>query len=75
MIVATVQRHILLFVLGIWSGASVFMWLVATQNFAVAKALQEAPVEGFVQTTSGLDAEAERVLGQLEPGWASRSGV
>jgi hypothetical protein len=72
MIVATVQRHILLFVLGIWCGASVFMWLVATQNFAVAKALQEAPVEGFVQTTSGLDAEAIRLATRHQAGEVNR---
>jgi hypothetical protein len=72
MIVAIVQRNILLFVLGVWCGCSVFMWLVATQNFGVAKALQEAPAPGFAQTTSGLDAEAIRLATRHQAGEVNR---
>ena len=72
MIVPTVQRQLLLFVLGIWCGCSVFMWLVATQNFGVAKALQAAPASGFAQTTSGLDAEAIRLATRHQAGEVNR---
>lgn len=66
------QRNLLLFVLGIWCGCSVFMWMVATQNFAVAKALQEAPAAGFTETTSGLDAEAIRLATRHQAGEVNR---
>ena len=62
MIVSTVQRTILIFILGVWCGASVFMWLVATRNFAVARALQEQPSTGFQEVTSPLDADAIRLV-------------
>ena len=57
----SVQRSILVFILGVWCGASVFMWFVATRNFAVARALQETPAAGFEQVTAALDAEAIRL--------------
>ena len=48
------------------------MWLVATQNFAVAKALQETPAPGFTQTTSGLDADAIRLATRHQAGEVNR---
>lgn len=72
MIVATVSRNILVFVLGIWCGGSLFMWFIATQNFAVARALQDAPAEGFVEVTSGLDADAIRLATRHQAGEVNR---
>ena len=72
MIVATVTRSILVFVLGIWCCGSVFMWFVATQNFAVAGALQDAPAKGFVAVTSGLDTDSIRLATRHQAGEVNR---
>jgi len=50
-----VQRGILLFLLGVWCGASVFMWFVATGNFSVARQLQDNPVADYRKTVAPLD--------------------
>ncbi len=48
------------------------MWFVATQNFAVARALQDAPADGFVEVTSGLDADAIRLATRHQAGEVNR---
>ena len=51
----------LLFLLGAWVGATLFMWMVATQNFAVVDQILEARSEGFARTVSALTAEQLRL--------------
>ena len=48
------------------------MWFVATQNFAVAGALQDAPAEGFVAVTSGLDTDSIRLATRHQAGEVNR---
>lgn len=55
------ERKTLLFLLGLWCGASVFMWFVATQNFGVARMLQERPAKEFAATTSPLSPSELRL--------------
>ena len=55
-------RGLLLFLLGAWCGATVFMWLVATQNFAVATKLLEAPSSDFASAASPLAADNLRLV-------------
>lgn len=55
-------RSALLFVLGLWLGCTVFMWLLATQNFAVVEAIQDSDNTGLASTTSGLSPENLRLV-------------
>ena len=55
-------RSALLFVLGLWLGATVFMWLVATQNFAVVEAIRGSGNAGFSAAASGLSPENLRLV-------------
>ena len=55
-------RGVLLFLLGAWCGASVFMWLVATQNFAVAARLLDTPSDGLADTAAALSPENLRLV-------------
>jgi len=48
---------LLVFLLGIWCGATVFMWQVAIQNFAVANGLAESDNTGFKTVVSELSTE------------------
>ena len=50
----------LLFVVGLWSGCSVFMWQVAIQNFAVAERLAVSSDEGLRDAVNGLSDEGLR---------------
>jgi hypothetical protein len=54
-------RLLLLLVLGAWMGATVFMWMVATQNFAVVEQLLTSPAEGFAATVSALSPDQLRL--------------
>lgn len=47
----------LVFLLGVWCGATVFMWQVAIGNFSVANALAESDRDGFSEAVSGLSSE------------------
>lgn len=55
------SRMTLLFLLGAWMGATLFMWTVATQNFAVVEQIREHGSEGFMATVSGLSPEELRL--------------
>lgn len=55
-------RSALLLVLGVWLGCTVFMWLVATQNFAVVEAIRGAEKAGFSAAASDLPAENLRLI-------------
>jgi hypothetical protein len=56
------SRLILLLLLGAWLGATVFMWMVATQNFAVVERILAARSEGIAATASGLTPEQLRLV-------------
>ncbi len=47
----------LVFLLGVWCGATVFMWQTAIQNFTVANALTQSDNTGFRAAVEGLSAE------------------
>ena len=51
---------LLLFLVGVWSGCSVFMWQVAIQNFAVADRLSVSSDEGLRDAVQGLSADSLR---------------
>ena len=51
---------LLLFLVGVWSGGSVFMWQVAIQNFAVAEHLSVSSDEGLRDAVHGLSDEGLR---------------
>jgi hypothetical protein len=55
------SRLTLLFLLGAWMGATVFMWMVATQNFAVVEQILAGPPEGFAAAVSSLSPEDLRL--------------
>lgn len=56
------SRSALLFVLGLWLGATVFMWLAATQNFAVVEAVRASDNAGFSAAASDLSPENLRLV-------------
>ena len=53
------KRHALalVFLLGVWCGATVFMWQVAIRSFTVANALAASDDPGFRAVVEGLPAE------------------
>jgi hypothetical protein len=51
----------LLYLLGAWCGATLFMWLVATQNFAVAHSLLDDPSPEFSAATTALSQDNLRL--------------
>jgi hypothetical protein len=55
-------RSTLLLLLGAWLGATVFMWMVATKNFAVVERILAARSEGFAATSSNLKPEQLRLV-------------
>jgi hypothetical protein len=56
------SRLILLLLLGAWLGATVFMWMVATQNFAAVERILAGHSEGFAAAASKLSPEALRLV-------------
>jgi len=54
-------KPFLLFLLGAWCAATLFMWTVATQNFAVVERLLTEPSPEFAATTAPLPSEALRL--------------
>jgi hypothetical protein len=56
------KRRILMLVLGVWLGATVFMWMVATQNFAAVERILSAPSREFAATASALSPEQLRLV-------------
>ncbi len=54
-------KGLLLFVLGLWCGGTLFMWSVATQNFAVAQQLLDDPSPEFSATAAALSHENLRL--------------
>ena len=56
------SRLTLLLLLGAWLGATVFMWMVATRNFAVAERILAGRSEGFTTTVSKLSPEELRLV-------------
>ena len=55
-------RSALLFVIGLWLGCTVFMWLVATQNFAVVDAIRSADNSELSATAPELSPENLRLV-------------
>ena len=51
---------LLLFLIGTWSGSTVFMWQVAIQNFTVAESLSASSDEGLRDAIQGLSDEGLR---------------
>jgi hypothetical protein len=56
------SRLILLLLLGAWLGATVFMWMVATQNFAVVERILAGRSERLAATASALSPEELRLV-------------
>lgn len=56
------SRLILLLLLGAWLGATVFMWMVATQNFAVVERILAVRPESFAATASDLSPQELRLV-------------
>ena len=50
------------FLLGIWSGGTVFMWMVAIKNFQIVEAILETPTESFQGVASMFPVETLRLL-------------
>ncbi len=48
---------LLLFLAGVWSGSTVFMWQVAIQNFAVAESVSASSNKGLSDAVQGLSDE------------------
>lgn len=51
------RRAVLAFVLGGWAIGTLFMWVVATQNFAMVNMILGAPPAGLELMTSSLEPE------------------
>ena len=56
----------LLFVAGVWSGCSVFMWQVAIQNFAVAERLAVSGDEGLRDAEARVHALVGTISARLD---------
>ncbi len=56
------SRLILLLLLGAWLGATVFMWMVATQNFAEVERVRASHSEGFAATVAKLTPDELRLV-------------
>lgn len=55
------SRLSLLLLLGAWLGATVFMWMVATKNFAIVEQILATPADGFAETVAALSPEELRL--------------
>ncbi len=62
----------LVFLLGVWCGATVFMWQVAIHNFTVANALAESDDRGFRAAVEGLSAENLRAAARYQASEVNR---
>jgi hypothetical protein len=60
------RRTALAFVLGGWAIGTLFMWGVATQNFAAVDRILAAPPAAFQSMTASLDAEQAREVLRYE---------
>ena len=56
------RKLILVFLLGVWLGGTLFMWSVATQNFAVVNNTLEGDHPDIQQTASSLEPGGLRLL-------------
>ena len=50
------------FVLGAWGGGTLFMWMVAMENFQVVEAILGAPSQAFGEISSALAADNLRLV-------------
>ena len=62
----------LVFVLGVWCGATVFMWQVAIRNFTVANALAASEDPGFRAAVEGLSPENLRAAARYQASEVNR---
>ena len=62
----------LVFLLGVWCGATVFMWQVAIQNFTVANALAASENPGFRAAVEGLSPENARAAARYQASEVNR---
>lgn len=72
MIVDVNRRALLSLVLGVWIGGTLFMWTVATQNFALVKEILAAPGAGLTQLSDALSADELRLLMRYQASEANR---
>ena len=61
MIVDVNRSALLSLVLGVWIGGTLFMWTVATQNFALVKEILAAPGAELTQVSGDLSADDLRL--------------
>jgi hypothetical protein len=66
------MRLTLLLLLGAWLAATIFMWMVATQNFAVVERILADGSEGFAATASKLSPEEVRLVLRYQASEANR---
>lgn len=55
-------RRFVLFLMGAWIGASIFVAIAATQNFSTVDDVLKTPVDGAAKILKGLDPENARML-------------
>ena len=56
------KNFLTVFILGVWSGGTVFMWMIAINNFQIVEAILETPTESFQRSASILPVETLRLL-------------
>ena len=62
MISSMKKKVLAAFVLGAWTGGTIFMWMVAMKNFQVVDAVLGAPPDAFRDTASALSADNLRLV-------------
>jgi len=72
MIVGVNRRVLLSLVLGVWIGGTLFMWTVATQNFALVAEILAAPGAGFTQVSDALSSDELRLVMRYQASEANR---
>jgi hypothetical protein len=66
------RRALLSLVLGVWIGGTLFMWTVATQNFALVAQILSDPDDGFARVSEALSADELRLTMRYQASEANR---